>query len=91
MSNMLKEYRKQAKAEALEKRSQFGQQPSHPAPSPPASEYHSTASVDGEMEIGDSVSQVNQLHIICSALRARPLSSDGKMMGTIWRELPIFK
>ena len=63
MSNTPKEYGKQAKVEAFEKRSQFGQQPSHPAPSPPASEYHSTASVDGEMEIGDSVSQVNQVRI----------------------------
>ena len=61
MSNTLKEYRKQAKAEAIEKRSQSGQLQPHPAPSPPVSEYHSTASVDGETEIGDSASQVNQV------------------------------
>ena len=67
MSNTLKEYRKQAKAEALEKRSQFGQQPSHPTASPPASEYHSTTSVDGDVEIGDSVSQVNQIPIFSAA------------------------
>ena len=60
MSSTLKEYRKQAKAEAIEKRSQSGQLQPHPAPSPPVSEYHSTASVDGETEIGDSASQVNQ-------------------------------
>ena len=72
MSNTLKEYRKQAKAEALEKRSQSGQLQPHPAPSPPVSEYHSTASVDGETEIGDSVSQVNHYLIYLCREETRP-------------------
>ena len=69
MSSTLKEYRRQAKAEAIEKRSQSGQLQPHPAPSPPVSEYHSTASVDGETEIGDSASQVNQfVTFYCTAI-----------------------
>ena len=68
MSSTLKEYRRQAKAEAIEKRSQSGQLQPHPAPSPPVSEYHSTASVDGETEIGDSASQVNQLYFFMNQI-----------------------
>ena len=76
MSSTLKEYRKQAKAEAIEKRSQSGQLQPHPAPSPPVSEYHSTASVDGETEIGDSASQVNHLYIFFFRTKTRCLDEN---------------
>ena len=82
MSSTLKEYRKQAKAEAIEKRSQSGQLQPHPAPSPPVSEYHSTASVDGETEIGDSASQVNQdLNFIVSHVRKNLVDDPGPQDG----------